>query len=154
MLQREDYKCVFVNKGMKIYSKMVPFSRWWDNYARSFNERSRACLKRVIETGKSCQFQFYNWWSRSLPRFSIGLKFHALFLTNQRKSVGVYFLALYFNYIRLTRIVIGLFICLCLSWLSKLLVIQPTCDSQLKTTFIWSTTTIFKNTPRLSLHVL
>ena len=72
----------------------------------------------------------------------------------RRKSVRVCFPALYFHYIHLLRIVIGLFICLCLLWLSKVLVLQCTCDSQLKTTFIWSTTTIFKNTSRLLLHVL
>ena len=68
---------------MKIDSAMVALSRWCDNYALSFNERSGACLKRGIETGKNRQF--YDWCSCSSPRFSIRLKLHALFLTNQEK---------------------------------------------------------------------
>ena len=56
MLPTQDYKCVFVNKSMKMDGKMVAFSRWCDKYVRSLNERSEACLKRGIETGKNCQF--------------------------------------------------------------------------------------------------
>ena len=76
----------------------------------------------------------------------------AFLSTKDWKFVDVCFPALYFDYIHLIRIVNGLFICLCLLWLSELLVLQSTGDNKLKTTFTWSTTTIKKkNIPRLSL---
>ena len=68
----------------------------------------------------------------------------AFLSTKEWKFVDVCFPALYFDYIHLIRIVIGLFICLCLLWLSELLVLQSTGDNKLKTTFTWSTTTIKK----------
>ena len=76
----------------------------------------------------------------------------AFLSTKEWKFVDVCFPALYFDYIHLIRIVNGLFICLCLLWLSELLVLQSTGDNKWKTTFTWSTTTNKKkNIPRISL---
>ena len=83
---------------------------------------------------------------------NLALSGSAFLSTKEWKFVDVCFPALYFDYIHLIRIVNGLFICLCLLWLSELLVLQSTGDNKLKTTFTWSTTTIKKkNIPRLSL---
>ena len=84
---------------------------------------------------------------------NLALSGSAFLSTKEWKFVDVCFPALYFDYIHLIRIVNGLFICLCLLWLSELLVLQSTGDNKLKTTFTWSTTTIKKkkNIPRISL---
>ena len=69
------------------------------------------------------------------------LKIACPFLNQSGENLKI---ALYFDYIHLIRKVNGLFICLCLLWLSELLVLQSTGDNKLKTTFTWSTTTIKK----------